>query len=175
MVTNASRWKCRALWSLARGLHCGSTHPQSRRKKANCVWNITLTIRINYKNLLSWGNSGVEDIPTMVRHLENFGHGKLYIKFCYREDDKESLEQPSHLSITHIPHQKKEISTEILCTCVASWLFTKHHGYDIYFSLPNSVRQFVMLNELCTGTLNRAFQTFSEHSLVCLLWDIYKN
>lgn len=61
------------------------------------------------------------------------------------------------LLIIHIVHKKKEISSEILYTCVASQLFTNHHGLDIYFPyLILLDSQFVTLNKMCMETLNIA-------------------
>lgn len=97
--------------------------------------------------------------------------------FCYCKDDKESLIFPPYnlIIIMHIPHKNKKISSGILCTCVASQLFTKHHGSGIYFLyLILLDSQFVMLNKMCTRTLTIALLIFSEHPFIRLLWDILK-
>lgn len=157
-----------ALRRMASVLHCGRIHPQNRRNKSQS----SLKRSTYYQDKLY-------DSPFLGQQRYRWYHNngkafrklwardKLRIKFCYCKDDKESLDCSPHLLITHIPHKKKRISIKILCTCVASQLFTKHDGSDIYFLyLILLDSQFVRLNKMCTGTLNIAFQIFYEYSFI---------
>lgn len=103
----------------------------------------------------------------MVKNLENFGYMINYaLHFIIKMIRNLWFFPPQSSNNTHSA-KKKEISSEILCTCVASQLFTKHHGSGIYFPyLILLDSQFVMLNKMCTETLNIALQIFSEQPFV---------
>lgn len=107
--------------------------PRTEENTASVLQSITINIRTNDKIRLPQGNSVINNIINNGKELRKLELcDKLCIKFCYA-NDKELLEHfPHNILITYIVHKRKEISSEMLCTCVASPLFTKHHGSDIY-------------------------------------------
>lgn len=152
IVTNASRWKCRVLWG-GWLVFCtvAPSIPRKEESQSCLKWNTYYRDKL-YDSPFSRQQSyrWYHNNGKAFRKL--WARDKSCIKFCYCKDDKESLDPP-HLLIIHIPHKRKRISIKILCTCVASQLFTKHHGSDIYFlHLIPLDSQFVMLNKMCTGT-----------------------